>query len=232
MARKDSTDSCQIAQGYCCRWPALQRVGLLSLWALTLGVSNANAAFADAAQALSDRLTHMQSFSASFDQRVEAESGQILETSEGVLHLRRPDRFFWQTFEPFPLIVYTDEESVYLYEQDLAQVTERDLQEVLNSTPAGVILTGGDRLAEQFDVVETLRPEEDVQVYSLLPFAEDAEFRRVDLIFDQSALQALFVEDVLGNKSFVHFTDRRLNEPIADKRFEVAYPEGVDWVRQ
>ena len=199
---------------------------------MTLGVSHTGAAYANAAEALSERLGQMQSFSASFNQRVEAENGQILENSEGVLHLRRPVRFFWQTFEPFPLIVYTDDTSVYLYEQDLAQVTERDLEEVLDSTPAGVILTGGSRLAEQFEVVETPRPEEDVHVYSLLPLAEDAEFLRVDLMFDQLALEGLYVEDVLGNRSFVQFSDRRLNEPIADEHFEVDYPEGIDWVRQ
>ena len=98
--------------------------------------------------------------------------------------------------------MYTDDTSVYLYEQDLAQVTERDLEEVLSSTPAGVILTGGSRLAEQFEVVETPRPEEVVQVYSLLPLAEDAEFLRVDLMFDQLALEGLYVEDVLGNRVF------------------------------
>ena len=83
--------------------PETRRFGVLSLLAMTLGVSHTGAAYANAAEALSERLGQMQSFSASFNQRVEAENGQILENSEGVLHLRRPDRFFWQTFEPFSI---------------------------------------------------------------------------------------------------------------------------------
>ena len=35
-----------------------------------------------------------------------------------------------------------------------------------------------------------------------------------------------------GIGSFVRFSDRRLNEPIAEEHFEVDYPEGIDWVRQ
>lgn len=199
---------------------------------LVFGVCGTSAMQADAVESLSERLGRMQSFSASFDQRVEAENGQILETSQGVLRLRRPHRFFWQTFEPFPLIVYTDETSVYVYEQDLAQVTARNLEEVLDSTPAGVILTGGERLAEKFTVAERRVPEEGAEVYSLMPIEEDAEFLRIDLFFDARALQALYVEDALGNRSSVHFSERRLNEPIADEGFEVTYPEGVDWIAQ
>lgn len=232
MVPKNLAGSHRLVQGYGSPFAGLRGFCRVSVLVTMLGVGQTSAAYADAAERLSDRLSQMQSFSASFHQRVEAESGQILETSEGVLRLRRPDRFFWQTFEPFPLIVYTDETSVYLYEQDLAQVTERDLEGMLNSTPAGVILTGGNRLAEQFEVLETLQSEDGVRVYSLSPLAEDAEFLRIELTFDESALESLFVEDILGNKSYVHFRERRLNQPIADERFEVAYPEGIDWVRQ
>ncbi len=208
----------------------MRRLGLILV--LVFSVGKIGVTQADAIESLSERLSQMQSFSASFEQRVEAENGQILETSQGVLRLRHPDRFFWQTFEPFPLIVYTDETSVYIYEQDLAQVTARNLEEVLDSTPAGLILTGGEGLADKFKVTETLMPEEGVEGYSLMPIHEDAEFLRVDLIFDAQALEALHVEDALGNRSFVHFSGRRLNETIADEGFEVTYPEGVDWIRQ
>lgn len=232
VAHKNATASQEIAEGFFRRFAAPRGIGLFSVLAVILAGNHAVADSPDAAEALSEQLNQIRSFSAKFDQRVEAENGQVLEASEGVLHLRTPDSFFWQTFDPFPLIVYTDDSSVYVYEQDLAQVTVRDLKEVLNSTPAGVILTGGDHLDKQFDVVATPGQEGNVQEYSLFPTAENAEFLRIDLIFDQSALKGLTVEDILGNTSHIHFSDRLLNEPIQDKRFEVTYPQGVDWVRQ
>lgn len=187
----------------------------------------AGTSHASTADALIDRLVAMQSFAASFEQRIENEFGQVLEESSGMLHLRRPRDLVWQTHAPFPLIVSTSETSVFIYDQDLAQVTELGLDEVLVGTPAGIILTAGDQLETTFEVIES-----GASTYSLIPLDEDAEFMRVDMAFDSVGLVALTVEDSLANRTSVRFSDRSTNEPIADDVFEVNFPDGVDRVKR
>ncbi len=179
---------------------------------------------------LSARLDAMNSFSASFEQRLEADTGQILEVSSGVLHVRRPHRFFWQTFEPFPLVVFTDETAIHVYEPDIAQVTERTLDEALHSTPGGIILSGGEQLAERFDISAVRLPEGEGVRYTLMPLGEEAEFLSVELDFDELGLVGLTLEDAIGNTAYVVFSDRSFNEFIADERFEVELPPGVERV--
>jgi len=185
---------------------------------------------ADPAERLSEALAAMHSFSASFYQRVENEFGNILEESEGTFHLQRPRALLWQTYAPFPVIVSTTDTHVRIYDQDLAQVTEMNLDEVLASTPAGIILTAGAQMTEMFEV--TAHGMREGSTYSLRPLVDDAEFMRVDMVFDHVGLAQLDIEDALGSRTKVRFDDRRVNEPIADEAFAVIYPDGVDWVRQ
>lgn len=209
------------------------RIIALTAAALSLGLAPISSpAHADAASALAERLANLKTYSASFSQQVLSETGDILENSPGELSFKRPHKFLWQTFEPFPLIILANSESVYLYDRDLAQVTEFELEEVLNTTPAGIILNAGERLDEQFLVQEALDREGETHVYSLIPLAEDVEFLRADIAFDDSGLQGLYVEDALGQKTYVAFADRTANGEIADSRFEVEFPEGVDWVKR
>ncbi|MCY4198921.1 MAG: outer-membrane lipoprotein carrier protein LolA [Gammaproteobacteria bacterium] len=198
---------------------------------LCLGLALAcGGARADAAERLSEALKAMHSFSASFHQRVENEFGSMLEESEGIFHLQRPRALLWQTYAPFPVVVSTTDTHVRIYDQDLAQVTEMRLDELLAGTPAGIILTAGEQMTEMFEV--TQRGVRDASAYTLTPAADDAEFVRVDMVFDHVGLAELDIEDALGNRTKVRFDDRRVNEPIADEAFEVIYPDGVDWLRQ
>ena len=197
-----------------------------------LGVFCASGLQAGAADDLAHKLMLMQSFSARFEQRVENEFGQALEDSSGMLHLRRPQAFLWQTYAPFPLIVSTSDTSVLVYDQDLAQVTELELDQVLAGTPAGIILTAGERLAGAFHVVESDASNPADIAFALTPVDDAAEFMRVEMVFDALGLLALDIEDALGNTTRVEFRDRRMNQSIADEVFEVDYPEGIDWVKR
>ncbi len=204
-------------------------IGTASLLCLGLALA-CGGARAEPAERLSEALKAMHSFSASFHQRVENEFGSMLEESEGTFQMRRPRALLWQTYAPFPVVVSTTDMHVRIYDQDLAQVTEMRLDDVLASTPAGIILTAGEQMTEMFEV--TQRGVRDASVYTLTPAVDDAEFVRVDMVFDHVGLAELDIEDALGNRTKVRFDGRRVNEPIADEAFEVVYPDGVDWVRQ
>lgn len=208
----------------------------LTSWAprlLILGIGlGQGMAYADAAESLIARLEAMQTFSATLAEQIVNETGDILRNSQGEIFIERPHKLLWQTFEPFPITVLAKDESVYIYDQDLAQVTELELEEVLGTTPAGIILTAGESLGEEFLVSEAFLRDQEGQVYSLQPLAEDAEFSRMDISFDEIGLRGLFVEDVLGQTTYVSFRDRETNVDIDDARFEIEFPEGIDWVKR
>ncbi len=199
-----------------------------------LALLSAGVAQVNTSDHLSSKLLAMQSFSASFNQRVENEFGDVLEESTGVFHFDRPRALLWQTYAPFPVIVSTTDTDVRVYDQDLAQVTEMSLDEVLASTPASIILAADENMGEAFDVKEIFSPgqREYRWEYILTPKFDDAEFTRIRMLFDDVAFTALEIDDALSNHTSISFHDRRINEPLADEVFDVTYPDGVDWVRQ
>ena len=71
-----------------------------------------------------------------------AKEGQIpkVKTSTGSFEFLRPNRFKFLYKKPFEQTIVSDGQTLWLHDLDLNQVTARKLAQVLNGTPAAVIL--------------------------------------------------------------------------------------------
>jgi hypothetical protein len=83
------------------------------------------------------RTTH--SARADFEQQVFDARQALIQTATGHFAFERPGRFRWVYVTPMRQLIVGDGARVWIYDEDLAQVTVRRLASALGSTPAALI---------------------------------------------------------------------------------------------
>lgn len=204
----------------------LIRLALLTLLALTPALSQAN----DAGQNLHRLLGKIDSLSARFEQLVLDGGGTRLQQSQGEMVLARPGKFHWRTDEPFPQLLVSDGETLWMYDQDLEQVTQQAVDQQLSNTPA--LLLSGDlaRLQESFQIQGPT--DADSGTFRLVPNSEDALFSVLRMQFEAGVPVEMQLEDNLGQQTSVHFYELAINPTITPDQFQFQIPDGVDLIVQ
>lgn len=124
------------------------------LWLAALVFSSSFVAqAASQADVLKEKLARLHSYQASFEQKVVDASGKLVqEEGEGVLSLRHPSMFRFETVTPEPNLFIGNGVTLWHYNEVLEQVSIYDAQKEVNLTPF-VLLTSNDaRLWAQYDV--------------------------------------------------------------------------------
>jgi outer membrane lipoprotein carrier protein len=162
---------------------------------------------------------------AEFQQRVIGlEAGSAM-GSEGVFYLRRPGLFRWEYREP-PQLVVADGNRVWLYDQELEQISHQGQDRTLRGTPAQ-LLVDTSPLEEYFTLNEIERGG-DLAWVELRPFASGSEFERILLGFADGLLQELEMEDSFGQVTFFRFTGLERNPKLDPELFRFVPPPGID----
>lgn len=181
-------------------------------------------------QKLQQLLVGMDSFEATFVQHNYDGRGSVLQTLEGKLQAKKPGKFYWQTKPPYQQILVTDGKTLWLYDQDLEQVTVQPLDDRLVTTPA-LLLTGKlDELSNAYDVFgEQLQKEWN---FVLTPKSKDVLFDRLRLEFSaKGKLSRMVIQDNVGQKTVLSFRDVKTNIKIPDALFTFEPPAGVDVIQ-
>lgn len=171
-------------------------------------------------------LTDFQSLRAGFVQTLINESGERLERIEGVLYLQQPGKFHWAYQTPYPQKIITDGERLWIFDQDLEQVTIREMGVAIRQTPAAVIL-GNTDIAEHFIRLDMGRIE-GFDWIKLTPKDADSQYDHLRFGFDHSRLAMLIIEDKLGQIIRIDFKDVIKNADLSADLFELQIPPGVD----
>ena len=98
-------------------------------------------------------LDSMKTLRADFAQIVVAKNGKKSQQSTGVMSFSRPGKFRWQIEKPYSQLLVGDGQKVWIYDQDLRQVTVKKVDAALGSTPAA-LLVGGNALEKNFTLRE------------------------------------------------------------------------------
>ncbi|HEY9135873.1 MAG TPA: outer membrane lipoprotein chaperone LolA [Pseudomonadales bacterium] len=195
----------------------------------------------NATQKITALLNNITSTSAHFSQSVSDPQGKILQSSKGVMKIKRPLRFIWNTAEPYEQVISSDGETMWIYDKDLEQVTVQALNTQAGDTPA--LLFSGDPavLAEHFDVRQSNSIKDDYpldgntnssnktkQIFDLYPLDQKAAFSMMSVTFENKKLVAMELKDHLGQRTEIFFDKVELNPVLLDKSFVFNPPEGVD----
>ena len=174
-----------------------------------------------------ERLTSLEAY---FEQELLDARGQRLQRSQGELRLLKPGRFYWATQHPFPEILISNGETLWLYDPELAQVTVQSLDQRMAHTPA-LILSGEQvDLSEDFSIDYRRGVNEDR--FILKPLAQDSLFERLELTFRHEQIHSLVLEDGLGQRTQVSLTVTSVNQPLDPEDFEFVIPAGVDIIQE
>ena len=179
------------------------------------------------AQALTQRMVALDGMRAAIVQKIYA-NGVVLEESQGSVALAKPN-LRWQVDTPFPQVILVKQDELQIYDEDLAQLTIRDLSAAVSETPADVLMQPERLLSGDYTV--TLDRVEAREVYRLFSDASSALFQRLDIVFAEDTLESLTILDWQSQQTQILFVDVEILSELPGSLFELSLPQDTDVVR-
>ena len=170
----------------------------------------------------------LETFHATFEQRIVDRDGEVQDANEGEMWLARPDLFRWEYGGDFPEVIVADGDRVWIHDISLEQITVKDQQSLANDWPL-TLLTDLGRLDDQFEVRD-LGVDDGLAYVELRSVIEEAEFDRVLLGIRDQDLELMAMEDAFGLRTEIRFLSTQRNPELAPSMFAFEIPEGVDVV--
>ena len=167
-----------------------------------------------------------QAARADFDQKVYDRTGKLTQESKGNFAFLRPGRFRWSYAKPNPQLIVGDGERVWIYDEDLKQVTVRRLAKALGSTPAA-LLAGASDIEKAFDLSDG-GDKGGLAWVEAKPKEKEAGFERVRLGLGVAGVEAMELVDHFGQTTRLRFTSIQRNPKLDASEFQFTPPKGVD----
>ncbi len=180
---------------------------------------------------LQKKYESISSIEASFTQDVFTASLNRSEVNEGRVLFKRPGKWKWLYNDPARGVFTSNGRKVWLFEPDLNQVIEKDV----DAQSTGIttdFLTGVGNLSRDFDIrLSEERPGS--WLLELTPKTELPNVKKLFLEVDKAELLVVktVVSDHLGNRAGISFKDIKTNPHINDSVFEFKPPKGSIVVR-
>ncbi len=197
--------------------------------ALTLtaaALSLAAPAHAGGIERLNQFMAGTQSATAEFEQRIQGRDGKVVQESRGTLALARPGKFRWTYVKPYPQVIVGDGTRVWVYDEDLRQVTVRKLDQALGATPAA-LLAGSNEALKAF-VLKDDGTKDGLEWVEATPRDKESNFERIRMGFGFSGLERMQLTDTFGQTTDLRFTGFQRNARIDPAQFRFVPPPGAD----
>ncbi|WP_159910634.1 outer membrane lipoprotein chaperone LolA [Pantoea sp. 18069] len=196
-------------------------------------VAGAGLAQADGLQSLEAFMQGAQAGRADFTQTVTSpgKDGQAArsKTSSGQFSFQRPGRFKFEYRKPFEQLIVADGKTLWMYDADLNQVTQRAQAKVLDATPAAILASAANVQALRADFDLKAAPDQDgLQWVEALPKARDGQLQSVRVGFAGDKLAAIDMLDSFGQRSLMRFTDVQTSASLPAETFKFVAPKGAD----
>ncbi|MCJ0765272.1 outer membrane lipoprotein chaperone LolA [Variovorax terrae] len=206
-------------------------------FALLLIALGAGSAWAGGLESLEAFMRTAKSGRAEFTQVVTSppKDGQATKarTSSGSFEFLRPNRFKFVYRKPFEQTIVADGQTLWLYDADLNQVTQRQQSMALGSTPAALIAAAPDLRGLQADFNLQSEPDRDgLQWVLATPKAKDGQLQSVRVGFKVDELAALEIMDSFGQRSLISFSKVEVNPALGAGAFQFKPPAGADVLKQ
>ena len=180
-----------------------------------------------AAQSLGEQLGRQTNIEADFVQYVLDASGSRLQETHGHMVLAQPNQFWWQTEDPFAQLLVSNGKRLWIYDEDLEQVTVQTLDQRSTSTPALLLSGNATDIGAEFDVVMQTGGN-GLVFYRLTPKDPESLYQTLRLNFKNNQLLEMQLEDAMNQKTSLTFSNMVLNPQLKENLFEFVIPENVD----
>lgn len=163
--------------------------------------------------------------SADFEQSVFDREQRPVQSAHGKFVFSRPGKFRWTYDKPAQVIV-GDGAKVWIYDEDLKQVTVRKIDQAVSATPAA-LLTGGAQMEALFDLREE-GVKDNLEWLDAKPKKPDTGFDRIRIGFSGDTLAAMELFDQFGTRTVLKFVALKRNAVLDPSVFRFVPPKGVD----
>lgn len=185
---------------------------------------------ADAPTQLRDFAAKVTAGTGQFTQQtLDAKGGSGKRPQSGEFSFKRPGQFKWAVKKPYEQLIVSDGKLVYQYDPDLAQVTERKVDQSIGASPAA-ILFGSGSLDDAFSIA-AMPGKEGLDWLRATPRSADAGFTHVDIGFKGNMPARLELLDSFGQTTRIELSNIVANPKLAAGEFQFVPPKGVDVVK-
>jgi outer membrane lipoprotein carrier protein len=163
-----------------------------------------------------------------FEQRIYNRERKLVQESRGTLAFLRPGKFRWAYSKPYSQLIVGDGVRVWVYDEDLNQVTVRKLDQALGATPAALLAGANDALK-----AFTLKDEGTrggLEWVEAVPRDSDSTFERIRMGFGLTGLERMELTDTFGQTTELRFRALQRNPRVDPGLFRFAPPKGADVV--
>ena len=180
-------------------------------------------------------LNGLNTLDTNFQQIVYSVEGDEIQQTSGQLQAMRPGKFRWSTLPPMEQLVVSDNQTLWIYDPDLEQVTIRSFDQDLSKTPAALFIGNLDALEQTYEIFQeeaveegTLTEQNTASQFILIPRNKENLYTKIALGFIENKPVSMSLWDTLEQKTHITFQDLVLNQSIAPEAFQFIPPEGTD----
>ena len=171
-------------------------------------------------------LRDISTLSADILQLIVESDGGILEETKIQMRLKKPNRFYWETIDPFPELIVTNGALLWNYQPDLEQVTIEDWNSDDSELAAQLLNGKTDNLSDEYYIV--VINSEETKSFELSPKMNDNIYNTVSITFISDILDMIHLDGKNGEQTVWQFNNLVMNSPIADSLFEFIIPNDID----
>src|SRR6185436_1579994 len=153
-----------------------------------------------------------RSAKADFSQEVIDSTGSVQQQASGTVQFQRPGKFRWT------------------YDKDLNQVTRRNLDKALGSSPAA-LLAGADDVDKYFSL-NAIGVKKKLDWLEVKPYDDGSLFERVRMGFRGNLLEVMELHDHFGQKTTIKFSNLQRNPKTSPDLYTFTVPKGADVVTE
>lgn len=177
---------------------------------------------------LTQRLAHIQSMQADFTQTITEKTNKPLQQSTGRMELQRPGKFRWEVKKPIPQLIIANTKQIWIYDPELEQVTIRSINTLAGDTPVLLLSDSTVSLAKNFHVRLKARSDTHLQWFLLTPRNKNSMIASLQLGFKNNQIHEMELQDHLGHRTLIHFSNIVINQSLAVSSFTFHLPAHVD----
>lgn len=176
---------------------------------------------------LSEVRQDLSALQAEFIQYEQSPDNRQLDVNTGLVWMQSPSYFRWEYQEPYEQLIVADGEQVWVYDEDLEQVTVKQQDNSIN--PIYVIIN--EELSKKHYELSFEGHSEQIDWLRLTPLNDSDEVKYVLLGVKDKLVQQIKVYNQFEQIMVFEFRQIRKNPTLADHLFTFEVPEGVDVIR-
>ena len=189
------------------------------------------AANATAVASLKTFIQETRTVRANFSQTLYDKSARTIQESKGTMQFERPEKFRWRYEKPYEQLIIGDGTQVWFYDTDLNQVTIRQFNITIGSSPAA-LLAGSSAIEDNFELTE-LGVQNDLEWLEAIPKSKESTFEFIQMGFSRDGtLKIMALRDSLGQTTVLSFSDLDKNPALPAELFKFIPPDNADIISE